>query len=230
MHFGRFLEVSIPTADIQASLEFYVRLGLTELETRDVRDYHYTVVTDGRLALGLHAEQISVPSLSFVQPDVAQKLLELEVLGEDIVSQRTGEESFNEATLMAPDRIPLALLEAPSFSLGLLADADAPAIGQVHSLALPARFPESAAKFWLKHGFTEDATPSASNRRVLTPGLVLELDRNLREGDLRLDFWTSDLGPATALVERWQIEAERESSSLNLKAPEGTRISISRIA
>ncbi|TDJ47077.1 MAG: hypothetical protein E2O52_03670 [Gammaproteobacteria bacterium] len=46
----------MPTDDIQASLEFYQRLDFTELNVNDVRTHYYAVVTDGRIAVGLHAE------------------------------------------------------------------------------------------------------------------------------------------------------------------------------
>ena len=61
--FGKFLEFSVPTPDIQASLNFYCELGFCELSVRDVRDYHYGVVTDGRIAIGLHAGGLDQDSI-----------------------------------------------------------------------------------------------------------------------------------------------------------------------
>ena len=63
---GTFLELSVPTDDIQASLEFYQRLGFTELTVNDIRTHYYAVVTDGRIAIGLHAGGFDEPALSFV--------------------------------------------------------------------------------------------------------------------------------------------------------------------
>ena len=53
--FGRFLELSVPTADILRSLAFYRELGFAELTTGDIRRHHYAVVTDGVIPIGLHA-------------------------------------------------------------------------------------------------------------------------------------------------------------------------------
>ena len=51
---GRFHELTLPTPDIRASVEFYERLGFWQAETGDAWSHPYGVVTDGRIALGLH--------------------------------------------------------------------------------------------------------------------------------------------------------------------------------
>ncbi len=52
---GRFHELSIATADIRASLDFYESLGFWQAPTGDAWHHPYAVVTDGRVVLGLHA-------------------------------------------------------------------------------------------------------------------------------------------------------------------------------
>ena len=51
---GRFHEISIATADIRASVEFYESLGFTQAPTTDAWSHPYGVLTDGRLFIGLH--------------------------------------------------------------------------------------------------------------------------------------------------------------------------------
>ena len=51
---GRFLEYSIATPDIRASLEFYAKLGFSQAEVGEAWPHPYAVVTDGRICLGLH--------------------------------------------------------------------------------------------------------------------------------------------------------------------------------
>ena len=46
---GRFLEYSIATPDIRASLEFYAKLGFSQAEVGEAWPHPYAVVTDGRI-------------------------------------------------------------------------------------------------------------------------------------------------------------------------------------
>ena len=46
---GRFLEFSVETPDIPASLEFYGKLGFSQAKVGDAWDHAYAVVTDGRI-------------------------------------------------------------------------------------------------------------------------------------------------------------------------------------
>jgi catechol 2,3-dioxygenase-like lactoylglutathione lyase family enzyme len=78
---GRFLEFSLPTSDIQASLDFYSRLGFSQAEVGDAWPHPYAVVTDGRITLGLHQEAIPAPSMTFIKPDLLKHLDSLEALG-----------------------------------------------------------------------------------------------------------------------------------------------------
>ena len=72
---GRFLEISLPTPDIRASLEFYESLGFEQATTADTWSYPYAVVTDGHLFLGRWGDRAT---FTFVvdKPDVARPILE----------------------------------------------------------------------------------------------------------------------------------------------------------
>ncbi len=56
MMLGRFLELSLAAPDVQASVEFYTKLGFTQAQVGGAWPHAYAVVTDGRITLGLHAE------------------------------------------------------------------------------------------------------------------------------------------------------------------------------
>ena len=58
---GRFHEISIATADIRASVEFYESLGFTQAPTTDTWAHPYGVLTDGRLFIGLHQRAGPLP-------------------------------------------------------------------------------------------------------------------------------------------------------------------------
>ena len=47
---GRFLEFSVETPDIPASLEFYGKIGFSQAKVGDAWDHPYAVVTDGIFA------------------------------------------------------------------------------------------------------------------------------------------------------------------------------------
>ena len=67
---ARFLEIGLHAPDILASLDFYRRLGFTEASVGETWSHPYAAVSDGRIALGLHALDFASPSLTFVQPEL----------------------------------------------------------------------------------------------------------------------------------------------------------------
>ena len=69
---GRFLEVSVQTADVPESLNWYKMLGFAELTTGDMWSHKYAVVSDGVLCIGLHDREFDSPAITFVQPDLAR--------------------------------------------------------------------------------------------------------------------------------------------------------------
>src|SRR5580698_9229028 len=69
--FGRFLELGIATTDIAGSVQFYERLGFSQLITGDAWPHRYGVLTDGRAYLGLHERTMPSPALTFVLPQLA---------------------------------------------------------------------------------------------------------------------------------------------------------------
>lgn len=213
---GRFLELSLPTTDIQASLAFYRALGFTELPTGDVRDYHYAVVSDGRIAIGLHGGGPRETALSFVLADVATRVQALVAGGIEPDFSRLGTEHFNEAGLRDPAGHLLWLLEAPTFSPSL-ASAPPTAAGQAVAIALPGGG-EAQRRFWLEQGFVDDDAP-VGLLRLLAPGLVLEFDPRSRGPELRLRG--ADPDALGAAVERAGLTARRAGERLLLHSPEG---------
>jgi hypothetical protein len=93
---GRFLEWSIPTPDIRASMDFYARLGFSETEVGEAWSHPYAVMTDGRLCLGLHQQADFPSSLTFVKPDLLAHLGQLDALGLEFEIRRLGNDVFNE--------------------------------------------------------------------------------------------------------------------------------------
>ncbi len=71
MSLGRFLEISLATADVAESLAFYEALGFVQASVGEAWPHPYAVVTDGRLCLGLHGLDFDGPLPTWVAPSLA---------------------------------------------------------------------------------------------------------------------------------------------------------------
>ncbi|HTX23361.1 MAG TPA: VOC family protein [Steroidobacteraceae bacterium] len=150
---GRFLEFSIPTPDIGASVEFYERLGFSQAQAREVWAHPYGVVTDGRIVIGLHQDRGREPSLTFVRQDVAALCAELERQGVQLTYRRTGAEAFHEIGLADPSGQPLAVVEARTYSPPSRRSDVTSLCGYFVELSMPATDLEAAQRFWEPLGF-----------------------------------------------------------------------------
>ena len=150
---GRFLEFSIATPDIQASLDFYGKLGFSELPVGEAWTHPYAAVTDGRVCLGLHGEFIPSPSLTFVKPGLLKHLSEFESLGLGFAFSRLGNEVFNELGFLDPSGQLIRLVEARTFSPSKRSDTDTSLCGYFLEIALPTPDPAAAKAFWERFGF-----------------------------------------------------------------------------
>ncbi len=151
---GRFLEISVHAPEVLASLGFYERLGFTQLTTGEAWPYPYAVVTDGRLAIGLHQHELpQSPLLSFVLPGLFEHVEELERLGIEFLSRRLGGDVFNEVSFATPGGHLLRLLEARTFSPSDRAPGATSRLGWFEEVALPVDDVKAVAGFWERLGF-----------------------------------------------------------------------------
>lgn len=150
--FGRFLELSVTTTDIRASVQFYERLGFAQLTTGDTWSHPYGVLSDGRLCLGLHQRRGPARMLSFVQPGLASHLHDLRAAGFEPHYQRLGDSDFHELQLRDPAGVDIALLEARTFSPSL-PDHRRSHCGWFSSISIPTLDAETVQAFWEHAGF-----------------------------------------------------------------------------
>lgn len=151
---GRFHEISVHAPDVLASIAFYERLGFTQVTTGEAWPYPYAVVTDGRLAIGLHQhELLQSPLPAFVLPDLRRQLPRIESLGIEILDRRLGSDVFNEASLGLPDGQAIRLLEARTFSPSQRAPGEVSLLGWFEEFALPVADRQQAQRFWEQLGF-----------------------------------------------------------------------------
>jgi catechol 2,3-dioxygenase-like lactoylglutathione lyase family enzyme len=112
----RFLELAIPTPDIQASLAFYETLGFTQARVGETWGHSYAVISDGRLLLGLHGGFFEDITPVFVHTGLRAWHRELEDSGLVAEQAQLDADSFNRVFLRDPDGGPVLLVEARTYS------------------------------------------------------------------------------------------------------------------
>jgi catechol 2,3-dioxygenase-like lactoylglutathione lyase family enzyme len=230
---GRFLEYSLATPDIRASLDFYLELGFSEAEVGEAWSHPYAVVTDGRICLGLHQEAMPAPSLTFVKPDLLKYLDAIEQRGIHFEFRRLGNDVFNEVGWFDPTGQLVRLIEARTFSPSKRPAQATSRCGYFTEIALPAPDLEHAKQYWEYFGFVGmdelgDALPHIScTSDFLDLGLYRPSD--LRRASLR--FEVDDVGGALAQLAEIGVlpsgeipPALRGTPAAVLTAPEGTAI------
>jgi catechol 2,3-dioxygenase-like lactoylglutathione lyase family enzyme len=148
---GRFLEYSIPTPDIRASVDFYGKLGFAQAQVGETWAHPYAVVTDGRLHLGLHQLATAVPALTFVKPDVLGQLDALESRGVVFEYRKLGNDVFNEVGWLDPSGHLIRLIEARTFSP--VKQPRGSLCGYFLEIALAVPDRELAKQYWERLGF-----------------------------------------------------------------------------
>jgi len=150
---GRFLELSLMTPDIRASVEYYERLGFTHCATGDTWPHPYGVLSDGRIAIGLHQYRFPSPSLTFVHDDIARRVAQLEAAGAEIAFRRTADDVFNEVGFFGPTGHMVTVLEARTFSPVNRDPGEATLCGDFREYSLPAPDFDAARQRWEAFGF-----------------------------------------------------------------------------
>jgi hypothetical protein len=221
----QFLELSIPAADVQASLAWYCSIGFGELPVNDARLYRYAVVTNGELCIGLHGADIDSAGLTFVRRDLAQHVRARLAAGDTFEYVSLGIDAFHEARQRDADGSLAILLEARTFSPGQVSDRRR-APGRLLNIALPCLQVGEALDFWQGYGFI-GVENAGSPAELHLPGLTLELAAGNRH--LTLRFQPGNLAALSASLARdhsMRRCSDRARSGIELTAPEGTRIQL----
>jgi catechol 2,3-dioxygenase-like lactoylglutathione lyase family enzyme len=227
---GRFLEISIHAPDVPASLDFYRRLGLVQAVTGDVWDHPYGVVTDGAIALGLHAYEFPSPALTWVCPGIPEAAATLEAAGVGLEFLKTGDERFNELGFLDPDGQMVTLLEARTFSppSGRIPP---PAAGFFREYRFRVHEPAESAAFWERLGFIAlESTPGCA--ALTGDGIALCGYRSRRPEPPGLVFETVDLDAAADALRARRLAVTTGPDpvdgrpALGLVAPEGTPVTV----
>jgi hypothetical protein len=234
MPLGRFLEISVAAMDVAASLAFYESLGFVQASVGEAWPHAYAVVTDGRVCIGLHAQELDGPLLTWTAPALHHRLAELAALGIEADAVRLDDSSLNQALLRSPSGQRLRLLEARTFSPPALAAGHVTRLGYFEEFAWPASAQDfaEAQSFWEPLGFVAfDPVSEPFGRAVASSR---DLNIALYDVDLRapvLVFSAGDMpGRIAGLREqgfRFASRVPRALASLGaavLEAPEGTSL------
>jgi catechol 2,3-dioxygenase-like lactoylglutathione lyase family enzyme len=233
---GRFLEFSLATPDIRASLDFYTRLGFSQAEVGEAWSHPYAVVTDGRICLGLHQKAMPAPSITFVKPDLLKYVQPLEQIGLEFEFRRLGNDVFNEVGWLDPSGHMIRLIEARTFSPSKRLGTETSRCGYFLEIALPSPAPEASKEHWERFGFVgvdecDDPLPHvACTSDYLELGLYDPA--HLRRATLR--FEVDDVGGTLARLAEIGVSPAGEIPSplrrlpaAMLIAPEGTPLLLS---
>jgi len=230
---GRFLEFSLATPDIQASLDFYARLGFSQAEVGEAWTHPYAVVTDGRICLGLHQHALPAPAMTFVKPGLLKHVDFLEKRGIEFEFRRLGNDVFNEVAWFDPCGALIRLIEARTFSPSKRPSLATSRCGYFVEIALPAPDAAEAKAYWERFGFVgidemEHRLPHVSCTSDFID-LGLYDPSHLRRSTLIFDV--DDVGGALARIAEVGIAPAgeipsplRKGPAAALMAPEGTPI------
>jgi catechol 2,3-dioxygenase-like lactoylglutathione lyase family enzyme len=230
---GRFHEISVETANIAESVAFYEQLGFTHVGTTDTWQHPYGVMTDGKLYLGLHQFKFPSPTLTYVQPGVAERALVIARHGIDIAWKRVGEDAFNEIGFLDPSGQAIRVQEAPTHFASDRERGETSLCGDFAEYSLPASEFEPMREFWEPLGFValgESETPYL--RMSMTSDYIdLAVHRPRTLDRPMLVFAAADMGER---IERLRSLGQNLSDELPrgldprhcalLDAPEGTTL------
>jgi catechol 2,3-dioxygenase-like lactoylglutathione lyase family enzyme len=232
---GRFLEFSILAPDIQASLDFYGKLGFSEAEVGEAWPHPYAVLTDGRICLGLHQQSAFAPSTTFVMPDLLQHLDGFAQLVERFEFRRLGNDVFNEIGWLDPSGHLIRLVEARTFSPSKRKAADESLCGYFREIGLPTLSQDTAKAHWEQFGFVgiDELDAMLPHISCTSDTIDIGLYEPAHLNGRTLIFEVDDFNGALARLDAIGVKPDgplpgplRRVPAAVLTAPEGTSILI----
>ena len=226
---GQFLEFSVHAPDIIESLAFYKTLGFSELASGDVWPHKYTVVSDGKLCIGLHDRAFEEPTLTFVHRDLAKHARAMSDHGFDFSLLKIDADVFNELGFRDRDGNMISMIEARTFTPpdeGV----EKSMCGDWFELSLRAKDAMRAGRFWapLAPAMIEHREEPTPHLRFDAAGMPLGLSEHDALKQPSPCFVCGDLSSVLSDVERHGFNIDTnpryESSFVAIEAPEGTTL------
>jgi predicted enzyme related to lactoylglutathione lyase len=228
---GQFLEFSFSAEPLARGFEFYRSLGFQPVTVGDQLKDPYVALSDGGVAIGVHARQQDGPLLTFVRPQLRDYARALRRAGVEIEHAALADDEFNHVLFADPSGQRIALLEARTFAPGEWNHHNVRACGEFLEYSIPTHSLERSLSFWETFGFAVVADGEAPQPwlRLAGRGLVIGLHRaGFRAG---LSFESEQLDARREYLRAQGIEskagtpiAERGRESATLACPDGSSI------
>ncbi|MCZ6686064.1 MAG: hypothetical protein O7C69_00005, partial [Gammaproteobacteria bacterium] len=108
---GHFSEYAVPSRNIEAAIVFWELLGFVTTRRED-KPFPSATLTSDLINLGFYQlPELRAPALSFVEPDMAERIANLESDGLEVNRDLPGREAADEnAVLRSPEGLVLQLL------------------------------------------------------------------------------------------------------------------------
>lgn len=228
---GRFLEVTVRAPRILDSWQFWQRLGFASATVGETWAHGYAVLTDGRIAVGLHNAEVPSPSLTWVRPGLLQHLESLESAGVEFAARVLGDDEFHAAVFEDPDGQLVRLVEARTFSPP---ERVRPSLfGWFEEYAMPVADLGRSREFWERLGFVTAAEGGRPWPHLSLTSDTLDLGlfrtRDLAAPTLR--FVVDDVHELRERLAAADVEPESRlprgvdpATHVLVIAPEGTRL------
>jgi predicted enzyme related to lactoylglutathione lyase len=228
---GQFLEFSLSAEPLARAFEFYRALGFQPATVGDQLEHAYIALSDGGVAIGLHARQQEGPQLTFVRPQLRDYARALRRAGVEIEHAALADDEFNRLLFADPSGQRIALLEARTFIPGEWNRHNVRASGEFLEYSLPAHSLERSRAFWETFGFAAVAQGDEPQPwlRLAGRGLVIGLHQaGFRPG---LTFLSEQLDARLEYLRAQGVDsktgapvAERGRESATLASPDGSSI------
>ena len=115
MVLGKFVELSVPTSDLDASIAYWEKLGFEVTEKHeDVEPWDWAAMHDGQLFVVIHkTDEWSTPAVTYFAPDVQRIHDELEDEGMEFINVRETDGVVTGVTIKSPEGQLIFILLSP---------------------------------------------------------------------------------------------------------------------
>ncbi|MDX1454981.1 MAG: hypothetical protein R3217_05930 [Gammaproteobacteria bacterium] len=226
---GQFLEISIHADEVLPTLQLFERMGFTQIRTNDSWTHAYGVVTDGRCFIGVHEYEFPSPSLTFVAPQLRDRVEPLEQAGAEFEFLKLADTQFHELGFLAPDEQMVCLIEARTFSPPDTNTIGESLLGYFLELRLPVEDEEHALESWLRYGLIERDTDEAlpESAAACCTGLNLGFSEATRIKRPTLFFQCENLAALQEALEQRDVDFKTGSKGqLDIKLPGRIQLSV----
>jgi predicted enzyme related to lactoylglutathione lyase len=150
---GQFLEFSLSAEPLARAFDFYRSLGFQPVTVGDQLEHAYVALSDGGVAIGLHARPQDGPLLTFVRPQLRDYARALRRVGIELEQAALADDEFNQLQFADPSGQRIALLEARTFAPGEWNSHNVRACGEFLEYSIPTHSLERSRAFWETFGF-----------------------------------------------------------------------------